>query len=424
MAKFRRNSGENRKGRNRYQQGYVPPRQVEHYWKIYRKGTYLEKPSRQGPGWIIPLLAFLLIMFLVFWAVPLAISRIQAADNRQEVTDPTVIQTVYDLNTYVCRLPVADVYDRPDLKANRITQILFNEPVTVLPEQDMFGYKKIRLDDGTEGYTLTENLVDDRTSVEPGFYDYKLVVASTVKRVMSHASRGTLLAEVMMGTVLFADYQGDSIFRVTLPDGSQGWVSTDGMIILETDAEIQAPADPERYFINSVLEFSRVTVLNNGLTVRGATVNGVARVAGLVNGVNLPRQLEDQFHAGTVIYQKNQSEIQTPHQTDEDLDESEARHEQPADDEDQNGGSNGTEAAENEAGSAADQLDFDVLVVGDLLFFADAEDGSLPHTMGIFIGGSEMLYARRSDSSISIVDLGQADQSLLIDRLISVRRVF
>ncbi len=419
MARFRRDSGEKRTGRHRYQQGYMPPRQVEHYCKIYRKGTYLEKPSRQGPGWLVPLLAFLLIMVLVFWAVPLAISRIQAADNTQETAGETVVQTLYDQHTFTTRTPVADVYDRPDLKANRITQILFNEPVTVLPEQQLFGYTRIRLDDKTEGYTLTENLIDERTSIEPGFHSYKLVVASPVKRIMSHASRGTLLTEVMMGTVLFADYQGDSIFKITLPGGGEGWVSADGLIVSEPDADIQIPSDPERYFVNSVLEFSRVTVLENGLTVHGATVNGVARVAAYVNGISLPRQLEDQFHAGTLIYEQDRmASLPVNEHDDQDRDESSES------DEDEDTRLTDADQADNEISPSSDLLDYSMLVSGDLLFFADRTDGNVLQSLGIFIGGSEILYASQSDSSLRIVDLSQAEQGRLLESLISVRRIF
>ncbi len=128
-----------------------------------------------------------------------------------------------------------------------------------------------------------------------------MVVAETTKRILSHARRGTLLVEVPMSTVLFADYRGNGIARVALPDGQIGWLSESGMVVLASDGQIQQVADGERYFSSTALAFNQITHLPNGQSIYGVSTVGIARLAALVNGLSLPHRLEDMAGSGNPV---------------------------------------------------------------------------------------------------------------------------
>lgn len=342
------------------------PRQVEDYWRIYRKGVYLEKPVRQGPAWLIPLLAFLLIVFLVFFAFPTVIRRVQSQQLTEEQTEITQVETIYQKAIQTVSVPVADVYEKPDIKSLRLTQLLYNQPILVHQSDDLYGFQKIELENGDKGYIMADQLTDQRASIEPAYHEWKLIVASPTKRIMSHASRGTLTAEVMMGTTLYADYQGDSIYRVSLPDGNQGWISAVGLIILTPEDRIEKPEDAGRYFINTLLEFNNTTKLDNGLTIRGASVHGAAAVAARINGLFLPVSFTEQLQTGRPVSITN--------------------------------------------GGQLTQSDIDRLQIGDLIFFSEIDQVDQAFSQGIYIGEQQVLYAGRSDTALMLRDLSRIDK--------------
>ena len=364
--------------RSRSQQDYVKPRHVEDHWKIYRRGIYLEKPGRRLPVWLLPLLILLLLIATIFWAGPALLDRLKISESGNQPDDLQVIETQYDQQWQTVRTAVADVLLEPDLKADRLTQVLYNEPVKRLAEEAGFGFTAIETTDGSRGYIRSENLADQRDSIEPERHLRRLIVASASKRIMSHASRGTLLAEIYMGTTLFADYEGDSLYRVSLPDGGIGWVSGEGLIVLEPNEAVAIPQDGGRYFSNSALAFNKVTVLQYGQTVLGASLSGIARIAATVNGVALPRSRPGQQTAGySVQFQKDEV------------------------------------TALN---------DLSVLQMGDLVFFVDERAPDQMSEPAICIGGTQVLYARRNDTAIRVYDLTQPTD--LNQQISQIRRLF
>ena len=60
---------------------------------------------------------------------------------------------------------------------------------------------------------LNGDLTAERDSAEPNLYLYKLVVSDRVRRIMSHASQGTLLQEVMMRLASSAINDADQFIR-------------------------------------------------------------------------------------------------------------------------------------------------------------------------------------------------------------------
>lgn len=368
--------------RDKRQSGRQPesfnPRHVEDHWKIYRHGVYLEKPIRRLPAWLLPLIILLLLITLIFWVGPVLVNRFQLADSDNPDNAPPIIETQYDASWRTVRVAVADVFNEPDLKAARLTQVVYNEPVRRLEDEAGFGFTTIEMTDGSRGYIRSEHLSADRHSIEPGQHLRRLVVASASKRIMSHANRGTLLAEVYMGTVLFADYEGDSVYRVSLPDGSFGWMGGEGLIVLDPQEPVAVPDDGGRYFSNSALAFNKVTVLENGQTVTGVSLSGIARIAATVNGVTLPRGRSAQQSAGVPV----------PFRQDE----------------------------------LTGLTDLAVLQTGDLIFFDDEKTPDGLAGPAICIGGTQVLFARRGDTSIRVYDLAQqTDLNLQITR---IRRLF
>lgn len=376
---FQSNQKKSAAGR-RQKRGFVSPRKVEDRWNFYRKGLYVERRRRSLPGWLLPLLALLLIVGLVFWGAPAVITRLQSMINANQGQTDNQADLLYGDDTWAVSKPVADVFDRDDLKAGRLTQALYNEPVRILTRDCAFGFVQVRLQDGSTGYMMLKDLADSRESIEPGRFSYQLVVAAGTKRIMSHASSGTLLVEVVMGTVLFADYRGDGISRVRLPDGSDGWISDEGVIVLPPEGQVEPASEGAKYFCNSAMTFNKATALQNGQSIYGVSTTGIARLAAFVNGVTLPRSLAGQAQSGSKI---------------------------------------------NLVPDAATNLvDLEQILPGDLVFLADSADqeNTQPAALAICVGKNQVLFARPGQTSIRLLDLTQNID--LWQRIVLVRRLF
>jgi hypothetical protein len=364
--------------RPRRRKGYVGPRQVENYWNFYKRGMTVAKPGRGWPAWLIPLIILVLIVALVFWAAPTAINRIRALLSNDEQENKDQPKLLYGSDTWTVVSPVADIFDRDDLKAGRLSQALYNEPVRIISRECEYGFVKVRLSDNLEGYMLAKDLAGSHTSIEPDSFTYKLVVVSPSKRIMSHANKGTLLVEVMMGTILFADYRGSGVFRVVLPGGGVGWLSEDGIIVLPPFGQVKTPADGARYFCSTAMAFNQITSLDNGQSILGISTVGIARQAAAANGLILPRTLQGLAESGSLVSLS--------------LDET-------------------TRLASLEPVKA-----------GDLLVLADQPGSSTPGGLAIYMGDKMVLYAAPNQSVMQLLDLTRHTD--LWGKIIAARRLF
>lgn len=351
---------------------------VQEIWALQEKDTYVRQHGqRRIPRFVLPAVVFVLIGVLLFWLLPGIVSRYFGGkdDTPQEITAPIKI---YDDKTRVVNVYASNILTEPDIKSTRITQVLYNEPVTLLDTGSTADFIHIETQDKIQGYIKSTDLSTDRDSVEPNLHLFKLVVSDVSKNIMSHANNGTLLIEVMMNTVLYADVKSEGVYQVSLPGGGTGWINSSGVIELG----LFDPAEKVgvRYFVSSVLSFVNVTQLDHGLTMRGLSVEGLAYISAAVNGVTLPRTMEGQIAMGDrvdLVYDK-----------------------------------------------VTGLLDVSSISPGDLVFFRDPNDASsaAPYEMGICTDSGSLIMTSASRTTLRLVTL--ADHQELESRIIAVRRIF
>ena len=351
---------------------------VRRIWDLSDKDSYVKRRwQRRLPRFVVPTLIFLVLAALVFWLLPALASRYAAVDGEieQEVTLPV---RMFDDSTRVVTAYAANLLSSDEITSPLITQVLYNEPVTLLPTVCAEGFAHVRTSDGIEGYLTSDVLTDQLDSVEPSMHTYKLVVSDVSKNIMSHASNGTLIMKAMMNTVLYADVRGDGVYQVALPDGRSGWVGSSGVIELgvnETIKKISA-----RYFVSSVLSFVNVTRIEHGLTMKGMSIEGLAYVAASVNRVTLPRTMEEQMAMGERV--------------------------DPTYDE------------------VTGLLQVTSIAPGDLVFLKDPKDpaSAAPYEMAICTDNGSLIMASKSRTSLRIISF--MDNEELASRIIAVRRIF
>lgn len=238
------------------------------------------------------------IIISIFYILPAVLPSFFKGTNIELFVEKKVT-LVYDDSYRVVNNYYADLMTEPSPSSERITQLLYNEVVTMVDANEKDGYVKIKTTDDLTGYVLATKLTTDTSSVEPDLHEYKLIVSDTTKNIMTHASNGTLITKVSMNTVLFADVKRDGVYQVALPNGDKGWIGSSGVIELGPREELQKVS--VRYFVSSALSEANATYIKNGTTIKGMSINGLVYVCSEVNGEPMPRQMEDQAKMGEEV---------------------------------------------------------------------------------------------------------------------------
>ena len=278
---------------------YGKAEDLAHVWSLDKQDSSVaDIHKKRWPRIVVAASVFVVIMLFVFLLLPKILPGFfKNTDIALFVeVDPTYL---YDDTYRVVTATCSSVMSKDDVTSTRITQVLMNEPVHFLSDDCKNGYTLIRTMDGIVGYVKSDDLSTDMTSCEPELHMCKLVIADISKRVMSHASNGTLIAEVTMNTVLYADVKRDGAYQVLLPNGESGWISSNGVIELGLDEETEEVG--VRYFVSSVLTMVNATYLDGGLTKRGISISGLAYVSAGVNGITIPRVLKEQMRCGEEV---------------------------------------------------------------------------------------------------------------------------
>ncbi len=256
--------------------------------------------AAKGRHMLVRLIAAVLVTILlitsVFYILPKTLPELFRGTNIELFVEKEV-NLMYDESYRVVNVSVTSVFERADNTSPRITQVLYNEPLKDIEEGEE--YTKIRTEDDIEGYVRNSDIIADTSSVEPDLHEYMLVISDTSKNIMTHASQGTLITQVMMNTVLYADVKRDGVYQVSLPGGGSGWVGSSGVIEINPRGTIDVVSS--RYFVSSALSLVNATYYENGISKQGISINGLIYVCSSVNGIELPRTIEGQMEAGVSV---------------------------------------------------------------------------------------------------------------------------
>ena len=377
----RKNKEEDGLGRSPFAEpdgDYGKAEDLAHVWSLNKSASSVaEENKSRWPRLVLAAGIFLGLMLFVFLVLPRVLPGFfKNTDIALFVENTPVL--IYDDTYRVVKVSASSVMTKDDITSERITQVLMNEPVHFLSDDCKNGYVLIRTMDNIVGYVKGEELSNDMSSCEPDLHLYKIVVADISKRVMSHASNGTLISEVAMNTVLYADVKRDGVYQVQLPNGENGWISSSGVIELDVNGNTEEVG--VRYFVSSARTMVNSTYLDGGLTKRGISIQGLAYVAAGVNGIQIPRQIKDQIEIGTKV--------------------------------------------ELQYDAVTSDLLIESIEPGDLVFLADPyKPGSKePYEMAICTETGVLLMRAQTGTSIRLCKY-DADSDV-VDRIITVRRLF
>jgi gamma-D-glutamyl-L-lysine dipeptidyl-peptidase len=298
-----------------------------------------------------------------------AVSGIDGPGSVQGSSQEESIEYVFgipmDKNAAVITDNVADIYVKPDVKSTRVTQALYNQPVSILQKEQ--GWAKVSAVDGSTGWIKLKYLDSDISSIYGRTYTDRIIVTSREKEIASNPSGGVTQMNAPMGSEFFAFNSSGDAYEVFLPGNKTGWFrGSSGTIHVELNEMI--PVTNADDFAATAQRLKGASYLLNGLSNMGIDAPGLVYVCAHINGIDLPRSLAGQLASGTEI---KPEDAQT----------------------------------------------------GDLLFLAGAGEGEGGKviSVGICTGGGNYLYAGRKIGYVAVGDINKDNSE---GTIIAARRVF
>jgi len=265
-------------------------------------------------------------------------------------------------NNCVINDTVVDVFKEPDIQSQRITQVLYNQPVEIVEERE--SWTRIKASDDVSGWVRSRYVDGNLTSVKAGDYKFKIIITAKTKDIHTMPEGGLTVKEVVMGTQLFSTGKMKGAYEVIIPGGSSGWVSEGGTIQIPVNTAI--PRTSAEDFAATVEKLKGTSYLQGGISARGIDYSGLAYICSKINGINLPRGAKQQYMCGKEV--------------------------QP-----------------------------DAVEPGDLLFFSSKEGSDDISDVGVCISPGKFIHASKTKGYVMISEL---DEDYFTKRFIGARRIF
>lgn len=260
---------------------------------------------------------------------------------------------------------VADVFKESSIQSDRITQAIFNQPVEILNEKD--SWIKVKVMDGHTGWIKSRYIDKDRSSLYKKGCKYKVIVTSKKSKVLSEPKYGVVLKEVVMGTGFYPADSSNGWYRVVLPGYKVGWLSESGTIQIPIGKHISKTTADD--FVATAKKFMGSVYLTGGVSAwDGIDSSGLTYISSRINGIDLPRDITEQYKFGKALGKNTGS-----------------------------------------------------LIPGDLIFFSTNANQKDTAFVGIYIGSSQFLHASKSEGKVTVNSI---KDSFFEERLMGMRRIF
>jgi hypothetical protein len=196
----------------------------------------------------------------------------------------------------VIKIPVADVYERPDTNIVLNTQALFNEEIKVIMETGYFVFAQVP--DGYKGYIKISDITNDTSSLYAS--GDKLIVKSVFSNIYDIS--GNEIFKVPM-TCIFRGKLNENMYLIVLPEGRTGFINKNDVLVIHGDKNI--PLGSRENFAMTASLFQNTKYLWGGCSWNGIDCSGLTYIAAKMNGVKIPRDSLPQSQAGVYIDLRN-----------------------------------------------------------------------------------------------------------------------
>ena len=309
------------------------------------------------------------VFILVFTGCGTASREVAGSKAAQEEQSAAVISVPDEVNgiavnesTAVVTDMMVDVFSEPNVRSQRITQVIYNQAVSILSEEG--SWIRIAAADGGIGWVRSKFIDRNISSINGRSYTHRIIITGKEKSIFSDPSGGITVKDAVMGTVFYAFNNSGTAYEVYLPDNMTGWLRGSGIIHVGLDAGV--PMTSGEDFAASALKLKGTSYLLNGLSAMGMDSPGMIYICSKINGLNLPRDLKGQIHYG-------------------------------------------------------EEISLDSIAVGDIVFLGESEDINNISGAGIYLGNGQYIHASRALGYVRLEGLNESGSD---GKPLFARRIF
>ncbi|HEY5584447.1 MAG TPA: SH3 domain-containing C40 family peptidase [Ruminiclostridium sp.] len=265
-------------------------------------------------------------------------------------------------NAAVITEAVVDMFDKPDIMSTRTTQVLFNQVVNIIKEEN--SWMNIKLLDGSSGWVKNKYVSRDTDSVINGTINTKIIVTAKVIDVYTGTTNNVNYKKIVLGTELYSSGKSKTGYNVLMPDNKRGWIEEGGVIAIPISDNLISKTTSND-FTQTIKKFNGTIFILGGISRWGIDSSGLVYICSRINGVDVPRKLEDMKKAGTAVQQKD-------------------------------------------------------IKAGDLLFFSTDSLKKDVYDVAVYLGKNEFVHSSRTKGVIT----ESLDDTYFKDRVCGIRRIF
>jgi hypothetical protein len=206
------------------------------------------------------------------------------------------------VNSYseaVVTKPVTDLHAMTNARSERVTQVILGTPLVV--GKGRKNWLWVTTPDAYKGWI--EGSAIRRLKLHEPRYATRGQIALVTSNVgvvyLERFGEPRESLTVTLGTRLELVAEESHRFRVRLPDRRLGWVTKECVVV--RDGEFQYPLTSRRRVVETSKRFLGVPYLWGGTTPLGFDCSGMVQLTFNLNGVNLPRDADQQFQIGRPI---------------------------------------------------------------------------------------------------------------------------
>lgn len=191
---------------------------------------------------------------------------------------------------------VADIRRGPEHSSELLTQAIMGERMTGL--QSRGDWHLVKMDDQYHGWVRSWNVAGIDESQYEGFMtraDGR--ISASVAYVLSEPRTGCIpVSDVVSGTPVIREGNEGDFTLVVLPGGRRGFI---GSVYIEDAATAEGPA--RERIIRRAEQFIGIPYIWGGTSAKGFDCSGLVKRVYLVEGIELPRDSDQQSAVGEMI---------------------------------------------------------------------------------------------------------------------------
>lgn len=200
--------------------------------------------------------------------------------------------------TGIVRVSVANIHKSPDLSSTVVTQALMGTPLLILKAEG--DWSRVQLPDHYIGWTNEMIVPLDSEEFESWAARKKLIVTANQSYVFKDVTNGSaIVSDIVAGDILAIENTTDKHFLIVYPDMRKGFVEKkDSCILTEWLSRTEFT---EESVVKTAMRFMGIPYLWGGASSKALDCSGFVKTVFFLNGVQLPRDADQQADCGIEI---------------------------------------------------------------------------------------------------------------------------